>query len=194
MNKITSINNLTVPDKKGFHLNIRSKMLIFFGSKILVMLALFILADIYGIPFTDFRGVYKKEEAEAFQNLSLVADMKKARLMRWMKERISDASVLAENNLTIKCVATVLPIVNEKVTSGIKGEALHAELQKINAYKTLTQQLSLVNETYGVYTKPQSSIYKQTLLLYQPIIKSWAGRALCRILLGEFYKKAVMMK
>jgi len=128
-------------------------MLIFFGSKILVMLALFILADIYGIPFTDFRGVYKKEEAEAFQNLSLVADLKKARLMRWMKERISDASVLAENNLTSKCVATVLPIVNEKVTSGVKGEALHAELQKINAYKTLTQQLSLVNETYGVYNK-----------------------------------------
>ena len=117
------------------------------------MLSFFILADIYGIPFTAYRGVYKKEQAEAFQNLSLVADMKKERLVRWMDERISDACVLAENRLTCKSIASLIPIVNERASSGIKGKTLLTELQQEEMYNMLTHQLSLVNDTYGVYEK-----------------------------------------
>ncbi len=148
-------NNLGDPDKKGFFLSIRSKMLIYFGSMIFVMLLIFVLADIYGIPFTTFRGVYKKEQAEAFQNLSLVADLKKERLLRWMKERMNDTSTLAENSLTSSCVASLQPVVNENIANGVRGEALLTELQKEESYHTLTHQLNLVKETYGVYDKVQ---------------------------------------
>jgi hypothetical protein len=131
MSEITSNNNLRVPDKKGFFLSIRSKMLIYFGSMIVVMLIIFVLVDIYGIPFTTFRGVYKKEQTEVFQNLGLVADLKRERLLRWMKERINDASVLAENSLTTSFVASLLPVVNENIANGDRGDALLAESKNL---------------------------------------------------------------
>ncbi len=155
MSERTSINNLRVPGKKRFFLSIRAKMLIYFGSMIAVMLLIFVLVDIYGIPFTTFRGVYKKEQADAFQNLSLVADLKKERLLRWIRERMNDTSTLAGNSITTSCVVSLLPVVNENIANGVRGEALLAELQKEESYHTLTQQLNLVKETYGVYDKVQ---------------------------------------
>jgi signal transduction histidine kinase len=155
MSDKTSNNNLRDPDKKQFFFSIRSKMLIYFGSMFIMILIIFVLSEIFGIPFTTFRGEYKQHQSEVFRNLNLFADLKKERLLRWVKERRDDSKVLSESTIIRSHVASLLPLVNENFIYSVVGNGLQAELQKEIPYKALTQYLNLVKTTYGVYDKIQ---------------------------------------
>ena len=77
MSDKTSINTVRSPDKKEFFLSIRSKMLIYFGSMFILILIIYVLSEIFGIPFTTFKGEYNQHQSEVFRNLNLFADLKK---------------------------------------------------------------------------------------------------------------------
>ncbi len=153
MSEIMSNNNFRDPDKERGFLSIRTKMLLYFGSMIAFVVLVLVLIDFYGIPFTTHMGVYKEEQTKAFQNLNLVADIKKERLLRWMKERINDTKALAESSLTSSCVTSLLQLINENKANGVNQDALLVELQEDKSYYTLVQQLNLVKAAYGVYKK-----------------------------------------
>lgn len=138
MSNKASINNLRDSDKKGLFLSIRSKMLIYFGSMFVIIMIIFLLSEIFGVPFTAFWGKYKQHQFEVFQNLNLFADLKKERLKHWMEGRRDDAKVLTESTMIRSHVASLLP-----------------ELQKEITYQALTQYFNLVKTTYGVYDKIQ---------------------------------------
>jgi len=150
MSDKTSINNLRDTDNKGFSLGIRSKMLIYFGSMFIIILTMFGLLYIYGIPFTNFRGSYKQEQSKAFQILNLFADLRKERLVHWMDERRGEARMLSESTMIRPHVASLLPLVN-----GVTGNGFQTELQKEIPYQALTQYLNLVKRIRGVYDKIQ---------------------------------------
>ncbi|MFQ5686427.1 MAG: ATP-binding protein [Candidatus Scalindua sp.] len=147
--------NLNDPDKKGFFFSIRSKMLIYFGSMFIIVLIMFLLSDIFGIPFTTFRGSYKQEQSEVFQNLSLVADLKKERLLRWIEERRDDSRVLSESSIIRSYIASLLPVIHENFANGVRGNRLVNKLQKEKTYQALIQHLNLVRTAYGVYDRIQ---------------------------------------
>ncbi|MGR3301702.1 MAG: sensor histidine kinase [Candidatus Scalindua sp.] len=148
-------NNLSDPDKKGFFLSIRSKMLIYFGSLFIIALIIFLLSEMFGIPFTTFRGEYKQEQSEIFQNLSLIADLKKERLLHWIKGRRDDSRALSESSVIKSYVELLLPVINENIANGVRGNKLLTELQKEKSYQYLTQHLNLVKTAYGVYDRIQ---------------------------------------
>lgn len=54
------------------------------------------LIGVKGLPFTDFEGWEVNAKREAIRSLSLVADLRKERLMSWIRERRGDAQVMAE--------------------------------------------------------------------------------------------------
>ncbi len=150
MSDKTPINSLEDTVKKRFPFSIRSKMLIYFGLMFLVILTMFVLSDMYGIPFTNFRGSYKQEQSKVFQNLNLFADLRKERLKNWIGERRGDARALSESTMIRSNVASLLPLVN-----GVEENGFQTELQKEAPYQTLKQYLNLVKRTYGVYDKIQ---------------------------------------
>ncbi|MGR3173391.1 MAG: sensor histidine kinase [Candidatus Scalindua sp.] len=149
------INNLRDPDKKGFFLSIRSKMLIYFGSMFIIVLTIFLLSEMFGIPFTTFRGEFKQHQSEAFQNLSLIADLKKERLLHWIEGRRDDSRALSESSVIKSYVELLLPVINENIANGVRGNKLLTELQKEKSYQYLTQHLNLVKTAYGVYDRIQ---------------------------------------
>jgi signal transduction histidine kinase len=155
MSDKTSINTVRSPDKKGFFLSIRSKMLIYFGSMFIMILIIFVLSEIFGIPFTTFRGEYKQHQSEVFQNLNMVADLKKERLLRWMEERRDDARILSESSMIKSYIASLLPVINENIGNGVRRNELQDKLQNDKSYQALTQHLNLVKTAYGVYDRIQ---------------------------------------
>jgi len=155
MNDKATGNNVSEPDKKGLFLSIRSKMLIYFGSIFTIALTLFVLSEMFGIPFMNFKGEYERHQSDVFRNLNLVADLKKERLKRWVEERRGDARVLSESTMIRSHVASLLHLVDENIANGIAGNGLQIELQKEISYQGLTQYLNLVRTTYGVYDKIQ---------------------------------------
>ena len=155
MNDKATGNNVSEPDKKGLFLSIRSKMLIYFGSIFTIALTLFVLSEMFGIPFMNFKGEYERHQSDVFRNLNLVADLKKERLKRWVEERRGDARVLSESTMIRSHVASLLHLVDENIANGIAENELQIELQKEISYQGLTQYLNLVRTTYGVYDKIQ---------------------------------------
>ncbi len=155
MSDNASNNNLSKLDKKGLALSIRSKMFIYFGSIFVITLTIFVLSETFGIPFTNFRGIYKREQSEVFQQLSLVADLKKGRLERWMKERRDDARVLSESSILTSYVISLLPIIDKNIAEDATGKEHSVKLHGKKIHQELTQHLNLVKESYAVYDKIQ---------------------------------------
>ena len=155
MNDKATGNNVRETDKKGLFLSIRSKVFIYFGSIFTITLVLFVLSEMFGIPFTNFKGEYEQHQSDVFRNLNLVADLKKERLKLWMEERRGDARVLSESTMIKSYVGTLLPLVDENIVNGVEGNELQIKLQKETSYQGLTQYLSLVRTTHGVYDKIQ---------------------------------------
>ena len=155
MSDNASNNNLSKPNKKGLFLSIRSKILIYFGSIFTITLTLFVLSEMFGIPFTNFKGEYERHQSDVFRNLNLVADLKKERLKHWVEERRGDARVLSESTMIRSHVVSLLPLVDENIVNGFEGNELQIELQKEISYQNLTQYLNLVCTTYGLYDKIQ---------------------------------------
>ena len=155
MNDKETGNNVRGTKKKQFFLSIRSKILIYFGSIFTKTLTLFVLSEMFGIPFTNFKGEYERHQSDVFRNLNLVADLKKERLKHWVEERRGDARVLSESTMIRSHVVSLLPLVDENIVNGFEGNELQIELQKEISYQNLTQYLNLVCTTYGLYDKIQ---------------------------------------
>jgi signal transduction histidine kinase len=155
MSDIASNNNLSKPYKRGFVLSIRSKMLIYFGSMFIIILTIYILSELFGVPFTTFKGEYEQHQTEVFQSLKLVADLKKDLIERWMEERRCDARVLSKSSILTSYVVSLLPIIDKSIAENARGKELSVKLKEEKTYQVLTQHLNLVKESYMVYDKIQ---------------------------------------
>ena len=155
MSDKASINNLRGPERNEFFLGIRSKMLIYFGSMYVIILILFVLSELFGVPFTDFRGLYSQEQSEVFQHLNLVADLKKERIQHWVVARRDDVRVLSESSIIKPYVAALMPVINKNSVKGVSENELFDKLRKKEDYQILTQHLNLVKTSHGVYDKIQ---------------------------------------
>ena len=155
MNNKAPIKNSEDPTQRGFFFSIRAKMLIYFGLALATIFIIDKLLEIYGVPFTNFGGEYRHHQSEVLQNLNLVADLKKERLLHWMEERRDDTKVLSESKILGSFVARLIPLIKENIANGMKEEELWAKVKGEKTHQALTQHLNLVKTAYGVYDRIQ---------------------------------------
>ena len=107
----------------------------------------------YGIPLTPFKGEYRQHKSLALQNLGLVADLKKDRLLLWMKERRGDAEALCKSSEFRFCVKELSNAIQKYSASGIKGDSLWTNVQKEKSCRFLVQRMNLIKAIYGEYNR-----------------------------------------
>ncbi len=148
-----SNSNPTNPAARQHRLRLRTKMLIYFGLMFAATVATLTWLELYGIPLTAFEGGYEQQRSEAFKSLSLVADLKKDRLLRWLEERRDDALVLSDSSIMASYVTRLGALVDEHSTRGLSGDELWARVQEDESHRALTEHLELVRTAYGVYDR-----------------------------------------
>ncbi|MEO5327010.1 MAG: response regulator [Magnetococcus sp. THC-1_WYH] len=89
----------SVTRRRGWSDSIRFQMIAGFVLLFIPILLGLEFFSISGIPWTQWHGFQGIEIAQGLNHLSLVADTKKERLLRWVEERKSDARIIAHNPL-----------------------------------------------------------------------------------------------
>ncbi len=141
--------------KQGIFSGIRNKMLFFFIPLFIITLTSIELFKIYGIPFTSVAGEYKTERSNVFKGLNLVADLKKERLLRWLKNIHDDSIVIGESDFVKSNIVKIYALRENYLKS---DEAVDARDRDIGllienniAYRTLKKHLAFVKRNYGLY-------------------------------------------
>ncbi len=135
----------------------RNKILAYFLTLFIAMMVLLFLGLRYGLPFTGFKGLYESVRLEAFNHFSLVADLKKERLLHWLEERRDDARILAGNPMVASSVEKIISFLREK-KRGADGEnggrkAVWNALRQEPFYVEVTSYLRLIVSAYEVYSE-----------------------------------------
>ncbi len=130
---------------------IRSRMLIFFGLVFVMSVAGLQWTQLYGLPIGGFEGQAAELRREALADLSLVADLKKERLLRWLEERRDDVRVLADSPLVGASARELESFIREQESRGMADAALQNAVRQHPAFLDLTQHLELARTSYGVY-------------------------------------------
>ncbi len=139
--------------RKGFLFGLQGKMLFSFGLLFVLTLTAINLVNLYGVPFTDFRGELKRNEIEALRNLNLVADLKKERLMLWLEERLDDTEVVATSEFIQRPLSEIVSVVHEYRRPGDSADERWTEIQKNESYQSLLRYLNSVKRIYAYYDR-----------------------------------------
>ena len=86
MGREGNIKHSDKPAKKGFSL--RMNMLLYFGLLFVLIITALVCVEFFGVPFMSYKGIYGIWQSRAFDNLNLVADLKKERLERSKSEKM----------------------------------------------------------------------------------------------------------
>jgi PAS domain S-box-containing protein len=126
-------------------------MLLSFGLLFVLAITTLQLVELYGVPFTGIEGEIEQTRREVFENLNLVADLKKERLLRWLDERRGDAELVSMDPGVNSNMFQVLDAVHKSVASGNIGIELWANVRQSQAYNDLVHHLKLVKLSHAVY-------------------------------------------
>ncbi len=131
--------------------SIKTKIIIYFSLLFVVLILGINTISVKGIPFTSYIGNEGLRKEEAYNAIKLIADLKKERLLRWIKERQDDTKVAAESPFT---VSSVIEIKNEAARlrkNKITTSEIKHRLRNHNESKKLISYLENVKKYYGVY-------------------------------------------
>lgn len=142
--------------RRGIFYTVRSKILVSFGLLLVIVVVLLSAVRTFGIPFTSLTGSYGRERDQAFRTLSLVADLKKERLVFWLAEKKSDARVMADTREIELCVRRLRETFEESQRGGGTADRLPAALVEQASYRTLNEYFQLVLATYSAYQRIQA--------------------------------------
>ncbi len=117
MNKMPSF-------KRLFPVSLRFKITLYFGLMFATIITAVGLLEHHGVPFIGFEGVDRELTLDAFSKLTLIADLKKERLQRWVEERNDDLEILAKGIAVKANVANIRQVLQENVAQGKNDEAL----------------------------------------------------------------------
>lgn len=126
-------------------------MLLLFGGLFAATYIIGTLVELHGIPYTNFRGEYNSQQEEAFRQLNLVADLKKARLQRWIKERKADIAVFSKDVQFSFEVGRLFETIREKTDRGLSANQLGTEIRQSDAYNNLHMRLTTIKAAYPEY-------------------------------------------
>lgn len=161
MSSITTLKNIIMNSnstkqlkstkRKEYISSIRTKMILYFALTFTPILVVVNMCAICGIPYTEYEGEYRQHQAEVFKYLNTIADLKKKRLLDWVKERKMDARALSQSSMLNLHIKKVLHLIQEKKVNNKPTGELFDELQREKSHQILTQHLNLVKSSSEVY-------------------------------------------
>ncbi len=150
--------NRTPQPRRGLKtplLGLRLEMAGSFSILFVGMMILIGLASVFGIPFTKDNGLYGEERSQVLKNLSLVADLKKDRLLLWLQERKNDVTALARSANLREQARRLVDTAHDARERGESAAELRRTLSGQESYNRLVALLRMIRNTYKVYEKIQ---------------------------------------
>ncbi len=137
-------------------LSLRWKILIGFGLLLSASLTLVVAAVTFGIPFTQYTGYYGRERAHIRSHLNSVADLKKERLLLWLKERKEDAATISDN-LTEEATALrqLHEVLRKAMADRKSGDQLRSALLEEESSSVVTRQLKVLVGVHRAFKRIQ---------------------------------------
>jgi len=127
---------------------------IFCGVTIVVIVAVQAL-QIAGVPFTDYEGRSEIRRQEAFQTLSMLADIKEERLVRMFKDCKADAQAVASRNYLNSLIEEVIKLAHTDNVIESKDLKEWSGFQKSPVYKDIAGELINTKEIYPRFDRIQ---------------------------------------
>ncbi len=127
---------------------------------LLFTLVLFIsgIVSIIGLPFTSYDGWQGNTRRDAARNLNLVADLRKERLMLWLRERRGDVQVIAKNEIVASNLPHLLSLIHN---SDRKSEQPSTYLERSKDEQSYLQIRSLLSSVKSAYSQNQTVVYDE---------------------------------
>ncbi len=135
--------------------SIRFRMILVFSLLFVGVLLAATWLGLSGLPFGGYAGRIANDRADAFRELSLVADLKRERLVRWLAELQDDAQLFVENSVLRDEIVRLRAISLEILAAGNSRGELHAQLRRVESYLVVEQWLRAIQRTYGIYNRIQ---------------------------------------
>ncbi len=133
-------------------LNLRCKMLLYFGTLFILIFVIIEVFNIYGIPFTDINGMYYQRQHEFLNTLNIEADVKKSYLIRFIDELKDDVSALSGNESVRADIAVIKQLLPK---ANLKTDELSSLLKNNNNFKSLLNELNEISEIHRLYKSIQ---------------------------------------
>lgn len=87
--------------------SLRTKFLLAFTAVFTVTFFVSGFIVTYGLPFSSIDGWRGNAKQEAMRSLNVIADLQKARLLTWIRERLGDAQMIAESQIVRTNIAAL---------------------------------------------------------------------------------------
>ena len=123
-----------------------------FGALMFVALLVLPAIFLFGLPFTDFDGAYHENLHEKMGYFSLVADMKKNHLIKWISERRGDARLISRSRIIRSNIEKLLNKMHKHNLTKIDRKTLAGILLKEPEYHGLSDYLKSVKTSYVHYS------------------------------------------
>lgn len=150
------MNAMSPPDPGGakvrFFLSLRFRMAMYFGLLLAGVMAAVVLSVAFGLPLTDWGGVYGHEQASVARHLNVVADLKKERFLLWLEQRKANVRALSQNGIVEESVKELSRLAREKQPRETP-DAFRLRITSEPGYQTLLRRLAVVMGSYGVFER-----------------------------------------
>lgn len=129
-------------------LGLRSRMLLFFGGGMAVVLLLIRMISLFGIPVLGVKGEYDLHTNKAVAEMQVLADQQKTLMSHWFTERLADLKFFS-SSLPVKNGAEEAARLIDTNQNG--PPELHDFLLNNTLLKGVLHQMEQVRSAYGLY-------------------------------------------
>lgn len=172
--------------RKNFF-GLRFKMFIYFGLVFVLSIIIMEFLEFYGSSFLGIEGEYDIKRSVMFKQLNLIADLKKERLNRWLRDILSDARIITENDIITSNIGLVNQLFYKNFALTDSQPELLEALQKEDVYKHLAQFLEGIKKYGPVYNTAQIVNIKSGV-----IIASSENTNIGTTISNNFYEKMLV--
>ncbi len=131
--------------------SIGTRLAVWFSLAFIVILALIQLAELWGVPFTQYSGMVGHQRHEAFRSLGLIADLKKERLHRWLEERKDDVQEFSDCSAVVQNIAILHTAFHRLSATAKSKEILRTSLSKEKSFQRIAHYLDSIKLAHYEY-------------------------------------------
>ena len=131
--------------------SIGTRLALWFSLAFIVILTLIQMAEIWGVPFTQYSGMVGYQRREALRSMVLIADLKKERLHRWLKQREEDVQEFSDCTTVVENVAIFYPALRRLSATAKSKEILWTALSKEKSFQKIAYCLENIKLAHYGY-------------------------------------------
>ena len=139
---------LRLPFKSGFSVKVSiSFSLIFIFAILMIIFFIF-----WGIPFTPIDGHIQHLRLDFYNDLNLIANMKKEQILHWIKDRSFDIEIFSSNTFIVEDITKLRLKLSNGLEQGLELDELMSEILVDESYSDLFYFLENILNTSGFYS------------------------------------------